>query len=95
MSDHMTDPQEFYLAEPPRPTIAKALTAAAVGLAGVVGESLLDGALSLAEVGVALGVGLLAGVATYRVPYFARPDDVNDDDGAEGEAPETSGRHRG
>lgn len=80
--------QEFYLPPPPRPTIAKALTAAGVGFAGTVGEACLSGALELADVTVALGVGLLAGVATYRVPYFARrrADD-------ELESPE--GRHRG
>jgi hypothetical protein len=46
----------------------KAYTAAAVALVGGVGLALSDGSVTGSEVLVALGAGLLAGAAVYKVP---------------------------
>jgi len=51
-----------------RETITKALTAAAVAFAGALGAQLTDGKATLAELGVAAGAALTAGVATWAVP---------------------------
>lgn len=48
-------------------TIRKALMAAGVGLAGALGTALLDGEVTSTEVLASVGVGLLAGVATYKI----------------------------
>lgn len=56
-------------------TIRKALTAAGFTFAGTLGGALLDGALAMPEVLVAAGTGLLAGFATWRVPYAVPPKD--------------------
>lgn len=54
------------------PTIRKALMAAGFGVAGALGTAMLDGNLTGAEVVVAVGVGLGAGVATYAIPNATR-----------------------
>ena len=48
--------------------IRKALVAAGVGFAGALGAACADGNITLGEVVIALGVGLVGGAATYRVP---------------------------
>lgn len=46
---------------------AKAYTAAGATAAGALGTALLDGALTSGEVLAAIGAGLLAGAAVYKV----------------------------
>lgn len=45
----------------------KAYIAAGVGFVGALGVALSDGAISLAEVLIALGAGLTAGAGTYKI----------------------------
>lgn len=51
-------------------TIDKALTAAVLAFLATLAGALLEGTLGLATIGVALGTGLAAGIATWRAPYF-------------------------
>lgn len=66
------------------PTINKAISAGVFMLAGTLGGLMADGDVTTAEAIIALGAGLVAGAATYRVPYYRRVEE---------EAP--LGRHRG
>jgi hypothetical protein len=55
-------------------TIRKAITATGFTFAGALGTALLDGALTVPEVLASAGAALLAGAATWRVPYAVRTD---------------------
>lgn len=48
-------------------TVRKASTALVVTFVGGVGASLADGALSMAEVGIAAGAALVASAAVWKV----------------------------
>lgn len=48
--------------------IRKAVTAGAVAAVGAIGAALADGALSNAEIGVAIGAAVAAALAVWRVP---------------------------
>lgn len=45
----------------------KAYTAAGVGLVGALGTAMLDGALTVGEVLISIGTGLVAGAGVYAV----------------------------
>lgn len=49
-------------------TIRKALTAGGFATAAALGAALMDGSLTVPELLVSAGTGLLAGAATWRVP---------------------------
>lgn len=49
-------------------TATKALTAAAIAFASLCGNDLQTGSISTKELLIAAGAGIVAGVATWRVP---------------------------
>ncbi len=55
-----------------RTTIYKALAAAGFAAVGALGATMLDGDLTMAEALFSAGTGLVAGAATWRVPYQVR-----------------------
>lgn len=53
------------------PTVRKAIIAGVLGAGGGISTAMLDGDLTRKEGIIALGLGLGAGLATYRVPNAA------------------------